>query len=125
MFLELKIKLSQVRNENDYDSIAAAIELSRRDWLFVSYYKHKDVQEVKGNVVGIMRKLPKHLVDRWKKKLNVKKFTTYKSLYLEIKKTKYSYRHLFDPKSFSFRLKSGNSLVDVYRPPLQDFPCFE
>lgn len=105
--------IGQVRNENEYDSIAAAIELSRRAWLFISYYKHKDVQEVKGNIVGIMRKLPEHLVDRWKKKLNVKKFTTYKSLYLEIKNMKYSYRNLFDPKSFSFRLKSEKSLVDV------------
>jgi len=110
--------IGQVRNEDDYDSIAAAIELSRRAWLFVSYYKYKDVQEVKGNIVGIMRKLPEHLVDRWKKKLNVKKFTTYKSLYLEIKKTKYKYRHLFDFRSFSFRLKSKKSLVDIHCPPL-------
>jgi IS605 OrfB family transposase len=117
--------IGQIRNEHDYDSVAAAIELSRRAWLFISYYIKKDVQEVKGNVVGIMRKLPKHLVDRWKKKLNVKKFTTYKSLYLEIKNSGYSYRNLFDPKSFSFRLKSGNSLVDVYRQPLQVFPCFK
>jgi hypothetical protein len=109
--------LGQIRNEQEYDSIAAAIELSRRAWLFVSYYKHKDVQEVKGNIVGIMRKLPEHLADRWKKKLDVKKFTTYKSLYLEIKKAKYSYRHLFDPKSFSSSLKSVNSLVDIYCPP--------
>lgn len=105
--------IGQIRNENEYDSIAAAIELSRRAWLFVSYYKQRDVQEVKGNIVGIMRKLPKHLSDHWKKKLNVEKFTTYKSLYLEIKKMKYSYRHLSDVKSFSFRLKSVNSLVDI------------
>jgi IS605 OrfB family transposase len=117
--------IGQVRNEDEYDSIAAAIELSRRAWLFVSYYKYQDVQEVKGNIVGIMRKLPKCLVDRWKKKLNMKNFTTYKSLYLEIKKTKYSYRHLFDPKSFSFRLKSVKSLVDVCHLPLQDFTCFK
>jgi IS605 OrfB family transposase len=110
--------IGQVRNENEYDSIAAAIELSRRAWLFISYYKHKDVQEVKGNIVGIMRKLPKHLADRWKKKLGVKKFTTYKSLYLAIKKSGYSYRYLFDPRSFSFRSKSVKSLVDVCHPPL-------
>jgi hypothetical protein len=110
--------IGQIRNESEYDSIAAAIELSRRAWLFISYYKYKDVQEVKGNIVGIMCKLPKHLADRWKKKLNVKKLTTYKSLYLEIKKTKYSYRFLFDPRLFSFRLKSVKSLVDVYHPPL-------
>lgn len=105
--------IGQIRNENDHDSIAAAIELSRRAWLFISYYKYKDIKEVKGNIVGIMRKLPKHLMDRWKKKLNVKKLTTYKSLYLEIKKMKYSYRFLFDFKSFSFRLKSVKSLVDI------------
>jgi IS605 OrfB family transposase len=117
--------IGQVRNEDEYDSVAAAIELSRRAWLFVSYYKYKDVQEVKGSIVGIMRKLPKHLVDRWKKKLNVNKLTTYKSLYLEIKKLGYSYRHLFDPRSFSFRSKSVKSLVDVCRPPLQVFTNFE
>lgn len=117
--------IGQIRNENDYDSIAAAIELSRRAWLFVSYYRDKDVQEVKGNIVGIQRKLPEHLVDRWKKKLDVKKLTTYKSLYLEIKKLGYSYRHLFDPRSFSFRSKSAKSLVDVYHPPLQVFTSFE
>ena len=105
--------IGQIRNENDHDSIAAAIELSRRAWLFISYYKYQDIKEVKGNIVGIMRKLPKHLMDRWKKKLNVKKLTTYKSLYLEIKKMKYSYRFLFDFKSFSFRLKSVKSLVDI------------
>jgi IS605 OrfB family transposase len=117
--------IGQIRNEEDYDSIAAAIELSRRAWLFVSYYRYKNVQEVKGNIVGIQRKLPKHLVDRWKKKLGVKALTTYKSLYLTIKKAKYSYRHLFDPISFSFRSKSVKSLVDVYHPPLQVFTSFE
>jgi IS605 OrfB family transposase len=116
--------IGQIRNENDYDSVAAAIELSRRAWLFVSYYKYKDIKEVKGNIVGIMRKLPTHLKNRWKKKLNVKQFTTYKSLYLEIKKMGHSYRHLFDPKSFSFRLGSAKSLVDICSLPLQDFTCF-
>ena len=117
--------IGQIRNEDDYDSIAAAIELSRRAWLFVSYYENKDLQEVKGNIVGIMRKLPKHLIDRWKKKLNVKRLTTYKSLYLEIKKAKYSYRNLFPRDRFSFRLKSVKSLIDVCHPPLQDFTSFE
>lgn len=110
--------IGQIRNEGEYDSIAAAIELSRRAWLFVSYYQYKDAQEVKGNIVGIQRKLPKHLLDRWKKKLNVKKLTTYKSLYLAIKKLGYSYRHLFDPRSFSFRSKSVKSLVDICCPLL-------
>ncbi len=105
--------VGQIRNESEYDSIAAAIELSRRVWLFVSYYVNKDVKEVKGNIVSIMRKLPEHLMDRWKKKLNAKRLTTYKSLYLEIKNSKYSYRNLFDPKSFSCSLNSEKSLVDI------------
>lgn len=105
--------IGQVRNESEYDSIAAAIELSRRAWLFISYYVNKDVKEVKRNIVSIMRKLPEHLVDRWKKKLDVKKLTTYKSLYLEIKNSKYSYRNLFDYKSFSCRMKSDKSLIDI------------
>lgn len=117
--------IGQIRNEEDYDSIAAAIELSRRVYLFISYYRYKDEKEVKGNIVGIMRKLPRVLADRWKKKLELKQFTTYKSLYSEIKKLKYSYRHLFDYKSFSCRLKSVKSLVDIYCPPLQDFTCFK
>lgn len=117
--------IGQIRNEEDYDSVAAAIELSRRAWLFISYYRDKDVKEVKGNIVGIQRKLSKHLADRWKKKLDVKKLTTYKSLCLEIKKLGYSYRHLFDPRSFSFRSKSVKSLVDICCPPLQVFTSFE
>lgn len=106
--------IGQIRNEEDCDSIAAAIELSRRVYLFISYYRYKDEKEVKGNIVGIMRKLPRVLVDRWKKKLELKQFTTYKSLYSEIKKSKYSYRHLFDYKSFSCRMKSSKSLVNIH-----------
>lgn len=106
--------IGQIRNEEDYDSIAAAIELSRRAYLFISYYVYKDEKEVKGNIVGIMRKLPEVLVDRWKKKLGLKQFTTYKSLYSEIKKLKYSYRHLFDYKSFYCRMKSNKSLVNIH-----------
>lgn len=124
IILEYSSFIGQIRNEEDYDSIAAAIELSRRAWLFISYYKYNDTREIKGNIVGIMRKLPECLINRWKKRLNVKKLTTYKSLYLEIKKMGYSYRRLFDPKSFSFRLKSAKSLVNICCLPLQDFTCF-
>jgi len=94
-------------------------------WFATVTKMYKDVQEVKGSIVGIMRKLPECLADRWKKKLDIKKFATYKSLYLEIKKSKYSYRHLFDPKSFSSSLKSKKSLVNIHCLPLQDFLCFK
>ena len=43
--------IGQVQHEDEYDSVAAAIELSRRCHLFVSYYVDRSMQEVKGNVV--------------------------------------------------------------------------
>lgn len=106
--------IGQIQHENEYDSVAAAIELSRRCHLFVSYYIDRSTQEVKGNVVGIMRKLSRNLVDRWKKKLGTKKLTTYKSLYLEIKKSGHWYRRLFHDEWFSSRMKSEKSFVFVH-----------
>ena len=106
--------IGQVQHEDEYDSVAAAIELSRRCHLFVSYYVDRSMQEVKGNVVGIMRKLSRELADRWKKKLGTKKLTTYKSLYLEIKKSGHWYRNLFHDEWFSSRMKSEKSCVFVH-----------
>jgi predicted transposase len=106
--------IGQVQHEDEYDSVAAAIELSRRCHLFASYYVDRSIQEVKGNVVGIMRKLSRELMDRWKKKLGSKKLTTYKSLYLEIKKSEHRYRNLFHDEWFSSRMKSEKSCVFVH-----------
>src|SRR5207248_1797026 len=83
--------IGQIDNEKDYDSVAAAIELSRRGLLFLRKYYYKENINVKGQVIGIKNKLSMDLVDRWKKKLNLKKLITYQHLYDEIKKTKYSY----------------------------------
>lgn len=106
--------VGQMQHEDEYDSVAAAIEISRRCHLFVSYYIDRSIQEVKGNVVGIMRKLSRELADRWKKKLGTKKLTTYKSLYLEIKKSGHWYRNLFHDEWFSSRMKSEKSFVFIH-----------
>jgi predicted transposase len=106
--------MGQIQHEQEYDSVAAAIELSRRCHLFVSYYIDRSMQEVKGNVVGVMRKLSRSSVDRWKKILNAKRLTTYKSLYLEIKKSGHWYRRLFHDEWFSSRMKSGKSCVFIH-----------
>jgi hypothetical protein len=106
--------MGQIQHEQEYDSVAAAIELSRRCHLFISYYIERSMQEVKGNIVGVMRKLSRSSVDRWKKILNAKRLTTYKSLYLEIKKSEHWYRRLFHDEWFSSRMKSGKSCVFIH-----------
>lgn len=107
--------LGQINNPDDYDSIAAAIELSRRGLLYLRKYYYNENIEVKGEIIGIQKELPAFLADRWKKKLSCAGiFSTYLSLYEEIKKAKYSYRLLFDFKSFSFRLSSRKSLTYTF-----------
>ncbi len=107
--------VGQIDNENEYDSIAAAIELGRRGLLFIrKFIEHKSV-DVKGQIVRINNKLSEDLADRWKKKLNLSSVLgTYAELYQEIKKLRYSYRVLFQFDWFSCRLKSRKSHVFVH-----------
>ena len=107
--------IGQIDNENEYDSIAAAIELSRRGLLFVRKYNYNETIDIKGQIIGIKNKLSEYLMDRWKKKLNINKnLITYKDLYDEIKKMRYSYRNLFQFNWFYFRLNSYKSYVYLY-----------
>jgi hypothetical protein len=107
--------IGQINHENEYDSIAAALELARRGLLYLSKYYYNENVNVEGRIVGIKQNLSNDLADRWKKKLNYEKvFVTYESLYKEIKKMKYSYRHLFQFSWFSCRLKSCKSLIYVH-----------
>lgn len=107
--------IGQIDNENEYDSIAAAIELSRRGNLYLDIYYYKCKAEIKGQIIRVNERISDDLADRWKKKLNYDGiFDTYKSLYDEIKRLKYSYRHLFQFNWFSLRLKSIKSLCYVY-----------
>jgi IS605 OrfB family transposase len=107
--------IGQIDNENEYDSIAAAIELSRRGNLYLEKYYYKVDVEIVGQIIRVNEKLSDDLADRWKKKLNYDGvLDTYKSLYDIIKNAKYSYRKLFQFNWFSLRLKSSKSLVYVY-----------
>lgn len=106
--------IGQIDNENEYDSIAAAIELSRRGMLYIRKYFYNENIDIKGKVIRVKEKLNKDLADRWKKKLNLKNISTYLDLYNEIKKMEYSYRCFFQFNWFSLRLKSRKSLLQVH-----------
>jgi hypothetical protein len=106
--------VGQIDNPNECDSIAAAIEIGRRALLFVKKYHYNENINIEGKIVRIKEKLSSVLADRWKKKLNIKDISTYFDLYNEIKKTKYSYRNLFQHNWFSLRLKSRKSKVLVH-----------
>lgn len=101
--------IGQIDNPDDYDMIAAAIELSRRGLLYIKKYKYGE------NVSFSLKtneKIPKHLMDRWKKKLNVEGVFTYKQLYTSIKdRLENGYRLLFQHSCFSLRMKSCRSLI--------------
>ena len=106
--------VGQIDNPNEYDSIAAAIEINRRALLFIEKYHYNENVNIEGKIIRIKEKLSSTLADRWKKNLNAKNISTYFDLYNEIKKTKYSYRNLFQHNWFSSRLKSRKSLVLVH-----------
>lgn len=104
--------IGQIDNEQEYDSIAAAIELARRGNLYLRRYYYNENIDVKNKIIRINEILPDNLMDRWKKKLDFSgKISSYKSLYDIIKKSAYSYRNLFQFKWFSFRMKSCKSSV--------------
>ena len=106
--------IGQIDNDKEYDSIAAAIEISRRGILFLRKYYYNENIDVTGKIIRIKEEINTQLADRWKKKLNVDFIFTYKNLYDQIKKLKYSYRSLFQFDWFSTRMKSKKSLVYVY-----------
>ena len=109
--------IGQIDNPEQYDSIAAALEIGRRTNLFVRKYHHHENINVKGSIIKIGNSLPGRIVDRWKKKLDTS-FTvvkTYLDLYnLVVKKLEYSYRLLYCHKQSSLRLFSINSHVYTF-----------
>jgi IS605 OrfB family transposase len=102
--------IGQLTNENEYDSVAASIELSRR--AFLMSLKKK----VSFRSIIYPRFTKKNLPTRWKKMVEEKLIKSWKKLYNEIKKSKARYRFLFSLDNFkgdSFSLKSPKSLVWV------------
>ena len=106
--------IGQLTNKDEFDSIAAAMELGRRGNLFIrNYIKSKNKIDVVYPRFDI-----RNLMDQWKKKLNFdENIKDWKSLYNKIKETKQSYRFLFDENKnslSSFSLNSYKSFVNVY-----------
>lgn len=109
--------IGQVENPNDIDSIAASLEISRRAYLFVKIYKEKTLNHQ--NII-----YPKFnsgsLDDRWKKTLknNLNNIKDWLGLYNWFKKSKTSYRFLFNPEDKrinSLRLFSVKSNILIHK----------
>ena len=106
--------IGQLNNKDEFDSIAAAMELGRRGNLFIrNYIKSKNKVDVVYPKFDI-----RSLMDQWKKKLNFdRNIKSWKELYNKIKETKQSYRFLFNEDKnllSSFSLSSHNSYVNCY-----------
>jgi len=108
--------IGQINNPKEVDSIAAAMEISRRTYLFIKIYKQKTLSNQ--NIV-----FPKFnigsLDDHWKKTLKdtLNSIKSWKQLYEWFKKSKTSYRFLFSKDKFfgnSFRLFSVKSKLYRY-----------
>ena len=103
--------MGQIKNENDYDSIAASKEVLYRAYLIKQGFK---VQEYVNNFLSDL------VTTRWKEMLPF--INTNRDLYKyfkDKKKSKTSYRFLFNDvekqKWSSFRLKSDKSMIDLIR----------
>lgn len=106
--------IGQLNNKDEFDSIAAAMELGRRGNLFIrNYIKSKNKVDVVYPKFDI-----RSLMDQWKKKLNFdRNIKSWKELYNKIKETKQSYRFLFNEDKnllSSFSLSSHNSYIKCY-----------
>lgn len=103
--------IGQVKNECDYDSIAASKEVAYRGWIMNNGFEvSRYVKEFLSGLVAT----------RWKDMLP--DINTYQEMYLHFKskkKSKYSYRFLFNDveklKWSSFRLQSNKSMIDLIR----------
>jgi len=112
--------IGQLNNPDDYDSVAASIELSRRSFLFRKVYLEKSIKP--RSII-----FPAFNIDylnfRWKDCFgNISSsIDSWTSLYQWLKKSKASYRFLFSPKNEKFfKLNSWKSLTNRYI-----LPCFQ
>jgi hypothetical protein len=102
--------IGQMTNETEYDSIAASLELSRRAYLFNKTIKEK----VKPRNIVYPKFDLSILPTRWKERAKEEEIKSWKGLYLSLKKSRSSYRFLFDFnlfKGISFSLRSNKSLT--------------
>ena len=105
--------IGQMTNEDEYDSIAASLELSRRAYLFNKAIK----DSVKPRGIVYPKFDVSTLPTRWKEMAKEEGIKSWKKLYLSLKKSKARYRFLFDLdifKGISFSLYSDKSLVVIH-----------
>ena len=102
--------MGQIDNPNDYDSVAASLEIGHRGYLVSNGVKIKDY--IKDRVIN-NNELQS---TRWKKMITDQLFGTYIELYKFFKKKKFlsSYRFLFRDNGFSLRMNSIKSDVVFY-----------
>lgn len=109
--------IGQIEHPTDVDSIAAALELARRAYLFTKIYKEKTLNHQ--NIIYPDFNVGS-LDDRWKKTLknNLNNIKNWLGLYNWFKKSKTSYRFLFNPKDKrinSLRLFSVKSNIMLHK----------
>jgi IS605 OrfB family transposase len=103
--------MGQIKNENDYDSVAASKEVAFRGYLMNKGIKMYDY--VNDFLSGLV-------TTRWKEMLpNINTFKELYNYFKTKKKSKNSYRFLFNDveklKWSSLRLKSNKSMIDLIR----------
>lgn len=108
--------IGQINNPEEVDSIASAIELNRRAVLFDNIYMKKMLP--KQDIIYPEFNLDS-LSTHWKEMIkdNLNKIKNWKELYNVFKKSKTSYRFLFDLNKIqvnSFRLYSIKSMINLY-----------
>jgi len=113
--------IGQMMNDEEYDSIAASLELSRRAYLFNKAVKSK----VKPRGIVYPKFDASILPTRWKERAKEEGIKSWKGLYQSLKKSKTRYRFLFVLglfKGISFSLRSDKSLVILH---VKDCLCFK
>ena len=106
-----------MQNPTDFDSVGASLEIGRRANIFIRQYIKK---EYKHKVDVIFPKFKtSDLPNRWKKEVDNLRLVLkdWKEFYQYVKKSKFSYRFLFEESKFHqtvFRLKSTKSLIKCY-----------
>lgn len=100
--------MGQIDNPNDYDSIAASLEIGYRGYLFT--------QGIKNYITDRTLDNNELQSTRWKKMIANQIFNSYIELYDFFKKMKFlsSYRFIFQNNGFSLRLNSIKSKIIFY-----------
>lgn len=104
--------IGQILHNEEYDSVAASLELSRRAYLFNRAIK----QKVKPRDIVYPKFDVNILPTRWKEMVIDQGIRSWKKLYASLKKSKIRYRFLFDLENFqgiSLSLNSYKSLVMI------------